>query len=101
MRPYGSADNATACSIDAPSPRTTVNYGPGAPRPLRREHEMGHESFATVKDALESAAAGARVRLRGWLHRTRSSGGIVFSVLRDGSGLIQVTTKKGSVPDAD
>jgi asparaginyl-tRNA synthetase len=44
---------------------------------------------------------GSAVRLRGWLHRTRSSGGIVFSVLRDGTGLLQVTAKKGNLPDTD
>jgi asparaginyl-tRNA synthetase len=56
--------------------------------------------FQTIAHAL-AAPSGTSVPLRGWLHRTRSSGGIVFSVLRDGSGLIQVTTKKGNVPDAD
>jgi len=60
-----------------------------------------------LADVFQSVAAafsgppGAPVRLRGWLHRTRSSGGIVFSVLRDGTGLIQVTAKKGALPDPD
>jgi asparaginyl-tRNA synthetase len=59
---------------------------------------MAQPGYQTVHYAL-GAAAGTTVRLRGWLHRTRSSGGIVFSVLRDGTGLIQVTVKKGNVPE--
>src|SRR5258706_7446522 len=59
---------------------------------------MEEPGYQTVQQAL-SAPAATKVRLRGWLHRTRSSGGIVFSVLRDGTGIIQVTVKKGSVPD--
>jgi asparaginyl-tRNA synthetase len=57
-------------------------------------------AFQTIAQSI-AAPAGASVQLRGWLHRTRSSGGIVFSVLRDGTGLVQVTTKKGSVPDGE
>jgi asparaginyl-tRNA synthetase len=61
---------------------------------------MTPEVFATVADAL-SGSVGRPLSLRGWLHRTRSSGGIVFSVLRDGTGLIQVTAKRGALPDPD
>jgi asparaginyl-tRNA synthetase len=41
------------------------------------------------------------VCIRGWVYRTRSSGSIVFSIIRDASGIIQVTVKKGLLPDAD
>lgn len=41
----------------------------------------------------------SEVRLRGWIYRHRSSGAIVFAVLRDQSGIVQVTVKKGNVPD--
>ncbi len=38
---------------------------------------------------------GEEVLLQGWLHQRRSSGGIQFLILRDGSGIIQaVVTKK-------
>jgi asparaginyl-tRNA synthetase len=40
------------------------------------------------------------VALRGWIYRTRSSGKIVFTVVRDSTGIIQVTIKKGNLPDA-
>jgi len=53
----------------------------------------------SVKEVLSKDRVGKRVDVRGWIYRTRSSGGIVFAVLRDASGIIQVTVKKGSVPD--
>lgn len=40
---------------------------------------------------------GADVLLRGWVHRKRQSGGIIFLVLRDVTGLIQVAVKKDTV----
>ena len=54
-----------------------------------------------IKQALSKQHVGKKVQLRGWIYRTRSSGGIVFATLRDSSGIIQVTVKKGNVPDAD
>lgn len=54
-----------------------------------------------AKDALSAAMVGKKVQIRGWVYRTRSSGGIVFAVVRDVSSVVQVTVKKGEVPDAD
>lgn len=42
---------------------------------------------------------GKEVVLAGWVHQVRDLGGKKFVILRDGSGLIQVTITKGSVPD--
>jgi asparaginyl-tRNA synthetase len=42
---------------------------------------------------------GKEVSLRGWVYRTRSSGNMVFAVLRDESGTIQVTIKKDKVDE--
>ncbi|MEM0475311.1 MAG: asparagine--tRNA ligase [Candidatus Norongarragalinales archaeon] len=42
---------------------------------------------------------GADATIRGWIHRTRSSGGVVFAVVRDATGLMQVTIKKSSVSE--
>ncbi|HJQ53589.1 MAG TPA: aspartate--tRNA ligase [Gemmatimonadaceae bacterium] len=52
--------------------------------------------FATAKRShlageLRLADAGAKVRLGGWVHRTRNLGGIVFIDLRDRAGLVQVS----------
>lgn len=39
------------------------------------------------------------VEIAGWLHNLRSSGGINFLQIRDGSGIIQGVLKQDSVPD--
>src|SRR5829696_3027096 len=39
---------------------------------------------------VRAADIGQRVRLQGWLHRSRDHGGLIFSDLRDRSGLVQV-----------
>jgi asparaginyl-tRNA synthetase len=46
-----------------------------------------------------SLKEGADATVRGWVYRTRSSGGVVFATLRDATGVIQVTVKKGAVSD--
>jgi asparaginyl-tRNA synthetase len=57
--------------------------------------------MSAIRQALSKDKVGKAVQIKGWIYRTRSSGGIVFCVLRDGSGIMQVTVKKGSVPDED
>jgi aspartyl-tRNA synthetase len=39
---------------------------------------------------VRAADIGQKVRLQGWLHRSRDHGGLIFSDLRDRSGLVQV-----------
>ncbi len=41
--------------------------------------------------ALRARDAGQRVRLGGWVHRTRNLGGLVFVDLRDRAGIVQVS----------
>jgi aspartyl-tRNA synthetase len=41
--------------------------------------------------ALRADHAGQRVRLGGWVHRTRDLGGLIFLDLRDRAGLVQVS----------
>ena len=55
----------------------------------------------SIKHVLASARTGEEATIRGWIYRTRSSGAIVFAVVRDSSGIIQVTAKKGNLPDGD
>ncbi|MEM1645799.1 MAG: aspartate--tRNA(Asn) ligase [Ignisphaera sp.] len=43
--------------------------------------------------------AGKEVILAGWVHQIRDLGGKKFVILRDGSGLIQITLSKGMVAD--
>ncbi len=53
--------------------------------------------FAPVERVFAPDAVGTRVRLRGWVLRSRSSGGILFFVLRDRSGAVQVTVRKDAL----
>jgi len=53
--------------------------------------------FSTVARAFEPEALGRPIRLRGWVLRARSSGGILFVVLRDRSGSVQVTARRDAV----
>jgi asparaginyl-tRNA synthetase len=50
--------------------------------------------FDAVEAVFGPAALGSAVRLRGWVQRSRSSGGIMFLVLRDRTGIVQVTAKR-------
>src|SRR5438876_11311568 len=52
--------------------------------------------FATAKRThlggeLRTSHVGAKVKLGGWVHRTRNLGGIVFLDLRDRAGLVQIS----------
>ena len=57
----------------------------------------GMESRTTVRNILQGSLDGRRVRTRGWLQNKRSSGGIQFLLLRDGTGVIQCTLGKEKV----
>ncbi len=52
-----------------------------------------------IREILRGKHTGEAVGIRGWIHRTRSSGGLVFAVIRDSSGLVQVTVDKRNVPE--
>jgi len=39
------------------------------------------------------------VHIHGWLHHKRSSGGVQFLVIRDGTGIIQGTLRKGEIDE--
>ena len=57
------------------------------------------KSFIDVSSILSGKHTDEKVRIRGWLHNKRSSGGIHFLLIRDGTGIIQCTVKKGLVED--
>jgi len=75
------------------------------PAPKSRDRRTllveGMSAARLIGQLFGSAKPGDVVEVRGWIYRTRSSGAIVFAVLRDQSGIVQVTVKKGNVPDAD
>jgi len=51
-------------------------------------------SSQTISDIFRGRFDGSHVVLKGWLQHLRSSGGIIFLQLRDGTGVIQCTMKK-------
>ncbi|MFZ0830828.1 MAG: asparagine--tRNA ligase [Thermoplasmata archaeon] len=54
-------------------------------------------AFDPVERVRAPDAVGKRVHLRGWVHRSRSSGGLLFLTLRDRTGTVPVTVRKDSV----
>jgi asparaginyl-tRNA synthetase len=54
-------------------------------------------AFDPVGRAFATDAVGVTVRLRGWLSRSRSSGGILFLLLRDRTGTVQVTGRRDAL----
>ncbi|MDD1755458.1 MAG: asparagine--tRNA ligase [Methanomassiliicoccales archaeon] len=54
-----------------------------------------------IGQVLSSPVPGQEEAIQGWIYRTRSSGAIVFAVVRDSSGVIQVTVKKGNLPEGE
>jgi asparaginyl-tRNA synthetase len=50
--------------------------------------------FEPVSAVFVAARLGQPVHLRGWVLRTRSSGGILFALLRDRTGSVQVTGRR-------
>ena len=61
---------------------------------------MTAPEFDPIQRAFAPDAMGVSVRLRGWVLRSRSSGGILFVVLRDRTGVIQVTARRDALGDA-
>ncbi|MEM2091922.1 MAG: asparagine--tRNA ligase [Candidatus Bathyarchaeia archaeon] len=53
--------------------------------------------LAEISQILSGKYVGEEVTVRGWLHNRRSSGGIHFLMVRDGTGVIQCTMKKDRV----
>jgi nondiscriminating aspartyl-tRNA synthetase len=48
---------------------------------------------------LNESMDGEKVTLAGWVHEIRETGKITFLILRDSTGLVQITAKKGDVDD--
>jgi asparaginyl-tRNA synthetase len=55
------------------------------------------QKISGIADILSGKMDGSDVSLRGWLHHIRSSGGILFLQLREGTGIIQCTIKKDQI----
>jgi len=60
---------------------------------------MSEIRWKKIEEILDEKRTDETVHLRGWIYRTRSSGNIAFTVIRDATGTIQATVKKGNLPD--
>jgi asparaginyl-tRNA synthetase len=58
---------------------------------------VSDSGYVPVATAFAPGAVGTTVRLRGWVLRSRSSGGILFLLLRDRTGVVQVTGRKDAL----
>ncbi len=54
------------------------------------------EEWIDLKEILEGKHTGNEVSVRGWIHRTRNIGNMVFLNLRDATGIVQITVFKDS-----
>ncbi|HZY47247.1 MAG TPA: OB-fold nucleic acid binding domain-containing protein, partial [Candidatus Bathyarchaeia archaeon] len=52
------------------------------------------QQVETVKEILQGTRDSEQVNVHGWLQNKRTSGGIIFLILRDGTGIIQCTLRK-------
>ena len=58
-------------------------------------------NWIKINEITNSKKNGDKVSIRGWIYRTRSSGNIVFLIIRDSSGILQATVKKGNLDDKE
>ena len=52
---------------------------------------MGNKNWKKISEILHVKNTDESINLRGWVYRTRSSGNIIFTIIRDSTGIIQAT----------
>ncbi len=57
--------------------------------------------ITNIGTILHEKLDGKDIALRGWVHRHRVSGNMVFAVMRDPTGILQITIKKDKVGEKD
>jgi len=62
---------------------------------------MTKQEWVKIEEILKGNYTDKKIKLRGWIYRTRSSGNIVFTVIRDSSDVLQATIKRGNLPDEE
>jgi asparaginyl-tRNA synthetase len=62
---------------------------------------MSKPHWTKIEEIFSGDHTEKSVHIRGWIYRTRSSGNIVFMTLRDVTGVLQTTVKKGNLPDPE
>ncbi len=53
--------------------------------------------FTKIGSILSGSHNNKKVKVRGWVHRSRTSGGLAFLVIRDSTGVMQCAVKKDAV----
>ncbi|MEM5874569.1 MAG: asparagine--tRNA ligase [Candidatus Aenigmatarchaeota archaeon] len=51
----------------------------------------------SIREILKGGLENEEVEINGWIHNKRSSGSIIFFIIRDGSGFLQVTARKSNL----
>jgi asparaginyl-tRNA synthetase len=74
-----------------------VSTVPAGPAPI----DAGTPAAPWIRVAEAPSKVGSRVEIRGWVTHKRSSGKIVFLVLRDGSGIVQCVAGRNDISPAD
>jgi len=59
------------------------------------------KTWTSIKEIIKDGLAEKEIEIRGWIYRVRSSGKIVFAIIRDHTGIIQTTAISGFVSDSD
>lgn len=59
--------------------------------------DMLGTDYVKIGSILDGAQNNSKVKIRGWVHRSRTSGGLAFVVIRDSTGVIQCAVKKDAV----
>ena len=59
------------------------------------------QSFQSIRDIMADPREGQTVRIRGWIHRIRKTGKIIFAVIRNEGGIIQVTLSRDGGMDVE
>ncbi|MEM4084145.1 MAG: OB-fold nucleic acid binding domain-containing protein, partial [Thermoplasmata archaeon] len=59
------------------------------------------EIMQKIKELMNENLVESKVTTRGWVYRWRESGKILFIIVRDSTGIIQVTVSKDEVSDED
>jgi asparaginyl-tRNA synthetase len=58
-------------------------------------------SWTKIQEVKSGKKTGKQINLRGWIYRTRSSGNIVFAIIRDVTGTLQVTIMRDNLPEKE
>jgi asparaginyl-tRNA synthetase len=57
---------------------------------------MRHMVLVKIRDVLDGRYEDKKIKIRGWVYRKREGKELIFLVVRDSTGFIQCTVKKGS-----